>query len=439
MGSQLERDRLGVDVVSSYALRMGRPDGVTQFTIELKPYLEDKGCSVRLIGPYIQDKENNAADYTLGTTIKLSHDRTTLESGVSFNKARARNILLTTRPDALVLQEPLAGHLAHTLISASPKKDDGSLLPTVIGHFHARAESLDRLTRLAFQIAKRMRRPRRKGYGIGLSDGYINTVFKPMNGRIAVSHPTRDFWNNLSPGNYEVIHNGIDTGLLTPEGPKIPQWNDRKKTILFAGRHDPRKGIDDLIRAFARIRQAREDVKLKITGEGQMTKQLHTLVRELQVPDVEFLGILPRTDPSSVIDLVRAYRTADVFVSPAIGGEGFGRTLAEALSCGTLTVGTDIDGYREVIGGKPFARSAKPGDFRDLASKMVEPLDLPEEERIRLERQASEYVEENFSWPIIAQKTVLYYEKCVNSHGRTDWPEKERLPRSGVIFDSTQI
>ncbi|MFH1535723.1 MAG: glycosyltransferase family 4 protein [Patescibacteria group bacterium] len=424
----VERDQLRVAINTPYPLRKNRPDGVTQFIVGLKPHLADKGCLVRTIGPHIKDKENNAADYTLGrTTVKLPFNNTVFESGYSFNKDRAEGILRAARPDVLVIHEPLAGHIAHTLISGCPRNPDGKLIPTVIGHNHAHIEWVNRKTNLVIKLIKRVKRPRRNGHTIELSDGYFNTIFDSMDGRIAVSKATADFWNKRYPcDNQKVIYNGIDTSSLTPEGPTIAKWNDGKQTILFCGRHDPRKGIEYLIKAYALLRTQRDDIKLKITGEGQTTEKLYALVDELQVPDVEFLGILPRENASAEVDLIRAYRSAKVFVSPATGGEGFGRTLAEALACGTLPVGTDIDGYREVIGGRPFARSARPANPNDLAIKIVDFLDMPEEERSALQAQGRQYVEDNFSWPKIAEETVLYYEELVKKHGKSIWPQKKR-------------
>jgi glycosyltransferase involved in cell wall biosynthesis len=115
--------------------------------------------------------------------------------------------------------------------------------------------------------------------------------------------------------------------------------------------------------------------------------------------------------------------------------------LAEALSCGTLTVGSDIDGYREVLDYQPFTRMVESKNSRDLAKQIAGFLDLPEEERQRLSRQASEYARRRFSWEVIAQKHVLYYEKKLGEHGRPnfkDWPTKRRHPQtSGVVFEKT--
>ncbi len=426
-----KESELTVAIHSPYPLREG-PNGVSNFVLEIEPYLKREGCSVRLIGPSL--KSENAAHFTLGRPFKIPLGGTEAEITGTFNKGRARNTLLTIKPDILVVHEPVAGNGAHTLISSAPKRQDGSTLPAVIGHFHAQIEKVTFAQKLIRTALKASRRPRFSNYGIPtgkFTSGYADNIIRNMDGRIAVSNATARFYRDFykDERHVEVIPNGINIDRLTPKGPKIGRWQeDGKKTILFAGRHDPRKGIEYLLQAYALLKQSGKDnIKLKITGEGQETQNLKQLTSYLNVSDVQFLGVLPREE------LIKAYRSADLFVSPAIGGEGFGRTLAEALACGTLVVGSDINGYREVIGGQSFARMAKPENAHDLSLKIWEFLSLPDEERQKLEEQASLYVMRRFAWPVVARQTVNYYHEVLERHGK---PEKEEWPlkRQGIIF-----
>lgn len=457
----IERREAGLSVaIVSPNLLNGGPNGVADFITGIKPYLEDQGVAVRIFGPakhvWGEDK-NEDADYTIGQTVWMPpHDGTKHRPAVSFNKGRARNLLLHNTPDLVVMHQPLEGTVGHTLMSAAPRREDGKRIPAFVAHHHANSENLHWLTRLALEVGRNVRRPRFGEYGwpIGMTPGFVRTVLGESDGRIAVSNATANFWKGIDKDEheYKVIYNGIDVKELTHEGPKIEAWDDGKQTILFAGRHDPRKGLEYLMEAYRLLRLGRNDIKLKITGRGQTTHDLQRLVQEQNLPDVEFLGVLSREE------LVKAYRTADVFVSPATGGEGFGRTLAEALAVGTLTVGSDIEGYREVIGpdatgGREFASMANPKDPDDLASKIGKMLNFPEPEKTRLGKEGAQYVRDNYSWPIIARQTVNYYDQVMREHGMPgQWPirkiVKERegkarerreamadLPAEGTIFE----
>lgn len=402
------------------------PNGVPNYIMGLIPYLEREGFRVRLLGPNITEKEMNAADYTLGRSFKVRRNKTSSDISFSLNKRLAEAILLTTRPDIVELQEPFAGHGAHTIISATPKREDGKPLPVIVSVHHARAEVLDWTTRASLALGKHLiKRPSFNKLGVptGSTDGYINTVMRPLNSRVAISNATADFWNRIYPGDYEVIYNGINTDELTPDGPRIEAWEDGKKTILFAGRHDERKGIEYLLDAYRLLSETRRgEIKLKITGKGKMTERLMQMASDMNLADVEFLGILPREE------LVKAYRTADFLVAPSIGGEGFNRTIVEAMACGTLAIGSDIEGQREALNYQPFTRTFQPKDSHGLAIVLAQCLDLPQQEIERLGVQAAEYAKRRFSWDVIATQRVSHYKKMLSEHGkprREDWPIKE--------------
>lgn len=443
MERDLRRD-LGPKILihSPYALGNPNesPNGVPNYIMGLVPYLEAKGFRIRLLGPNVTGEEENAADYILGRAIGISSNMTSSKIGVSLNKGLAEAILLTIRPDIVELQEPFAGQGAHTISSAIQKREDGRPLPAVIGVFHARAEDLDRRTQALLWIAKKViKKPTHKwGIPTGLTPGPITTVMDLLDGRIAISNATADFWNSIYPSDYEVIYNGINTDKLTPDGPKIESWVDGRQTLLFAGRHDERKGIEYLLEAFRLLSETRRgEIKLKITGKGKMTERLMQMTREMNLIDVEFVGILPREE------LVKAYRTADILVAPSIGGEGFNRTLAEAMACGTLVIGSDIEGHREALDYQPFTGTFEPKDSHGLAREIAQRLDLPTEAKERLSGQAAEYARRRFSWDTIADQRALHYERILSEHGRPrseDWPRKERkkkrkMPVSRVVFE----
>lgn len=436
-------------IQSSYPLGDG-PDGVAQFTLGLALELEREGFAVFLVGP--RTTGVNHADYTFGSSYRITLNRTTHKSAVSFRKGHARDLMLAMRPQAVVFQEPFAGHAAHTLVSGTPKREDGTPIPATIVQFHAQAENLTPAIRAALFAIPRLRRLRYRPdriVPVGLSDGYIKTVLGHADGLVAVSKATADFVKEKiypQAGEIEIIGNGIATDILTPEGPKIGAWLDGRKTILFAGRHDERKGLRYLIEAFAAIpSERRQLLKLKITGEGKETKRLRRLVHAMGFDSqVEFLGRLDWQNSQKDIDLVRAYRTADVFTSPAIGGEGFGRTPLEALSCGTMVVATDINGYREVVGGREFAVMVPPYNPYALARALLNVLSLAEEVRTRKGMLGSKYVRDNFAWPIIAGQTATYYRQRIAAHGEQTsgmWDKAEEkngnrrfLPRAADIF-----
>lgn len=448
MSSERRSSQLKVATFSPYPLTPETPDGVAQFVLGIQPHLKRLGCDTELVGPKADKSFRNDADYTFGRTpFRFTHHGTNHPIPVSLRQAPAKRMLETIlfdnnndqNPDFVFdFHEPLLlGHYAHPIISAMPRRQDGKSIPTTIAHHHAQIEGSSLALRTALYFAK-MRLLKLEGGRVRRTQGYANTIMDVFDGRIAVSHATAATWSIPFPGNYEVIPNGFDTTKLTPDGPVIEEWKqDGKQTIFFAGRHDERKGLIYLIEAFALLKQERGDIKLKIAGYGSQTEDLQKLVQELGLEDVDFLGVLPRED------LEKAYRSVDVVVCPSIGGEGFGRVIAEALSCAALVVASDINGYREATGGnQPFARLAKPEDPYDLARVINEVINLPDEEKKRLGKEGRQHVVSNFDWENVAKRTFNYYLTCLENHGKAadeDWVKVEQARlKEHIIFQKAK-
>ncbi len=122
--------------------------------------------------------------------------------------------------------------------------------------------------------------------------------------------------------------------LVPPDMRMLPR-------ILFLSRLHEKKGVDVLIRATGKLRDAGLAFVLLIAGAGEATyfKYLSDLAAELRLEDrVRFLDLVTGATKISL------YQAADLFVLPT-QQENFGLVLVEALACGTPVVttrGTDI-------------------------------------------------------------------------------------------------
>src|SRR3989344_5467211 len=294
------RSNLKVLIHSPYPIRTDYPIGVSSFVQEIAPHLEAQGCVVRTVGPTNKDGKSDRADYYLGRPVSIPVIETKIDTAITFNKRRARQILEAVKPHIIISHEPGVPNSSHTLFSAIPKDENDKRIAPVIGQFHAGypPHGIDVLARVYTIAAKMLRRPKfRYGIPTGLTMGYVNTIESTLSGRIAVSNGTAQFWNEMFPGEYRVIYNGIDVGFFNPDGPKFEEWEDGRKTIFFAGRHDVRKGLEYLLEAYASLRRVGFDnLKLKLAGRGDVAERLKELVKKKEIPDVEFLGVLSKDD-----------------------------------------------------------------------------------------------------------------------------------------------
>ncbi len=170
--------------------------------------------------------------------------------------------------------------------------------------------------------------------------------------RVAVSPDARDTARDALGGSYDLLYNGVE---LAPYRAAQPAPTGGP-TILFIGRHEPRKGLGVLIDALAMLPPT---VRLWVAGAGPETAALRT--RSAGDPRIEWLGTI--TDSEKIARL----KGADVFCAPSLRGESFGVVLLEAMAAGTAVVASDLPGYRNVARPDHDALLVPPGDSQALA------------------------------------------------------------------------
>ncbi|MGZ4333284.1 MAG: glycosyltransferase family 4 protein [Gaiellaceae bacterium] len=214
-----------------------------------------------------------------------------------------------------------------------------------------------------------------------------------IDARIAVSPMAAESAARWIPDEYRVIPNGV----LIPE---TADPRHRDHTVVFIGRHDPRKGLPTLLRAWPAIHQA-TGARLRLIGTDPLQyRLLHARLR-FDESGIDVLGIVPNEVRTH--ELARA----KVSVTPALGGESFGLVLAEALACATPAVASDIPGYAAVATPE-VARLVPPADADALAAAVVDVLS-DEERRVEMGRAAREHALANYAWEDIARRLEEVY------------------------------
>lgn len=111
--------------------------------------------------------------------------------------------------------------------------------------------------------------------------------------------------------------------------------HQQKSDIMYVGRLLENKNVDLLIKAVARIKLLKPDVKCIIVGDGPERANLEVLTKQNDLgANITFLGFLE--EHSEVYGLMKASK---VFVQPSTR-EGFGLVVIEANACGLPVVTT---------------------------------------------------------------------------------------------------
>jgi phosphatidylinositol alpha-mannosyltransferase len=173
--------------------------------------------------------------------------------------------------------------------------------------------------------------------------------------RCAVSAEARSTARSVLGGHYEIVGNGVEVARFSV----APPWPTTGTTVLFVGRHEPRKGLDVLLHALRRI-PGSERPTLWVTGVGPDTERLRAGACDLDT--VTWLGRVGDDE------LASRMAGADVLCAPSRRGESFGIVLVEAMAARAAVVASDLPGYAAVVG--PHGVLVPPGDGAALAGAL---------------------------------------------------------------------
>ena len=148
---------------------------------------------------------------------------------------------------------------------------------------------------------------------------------------------------NADASSVFTVYNSIDCNFFSPGG-KVRQTNELSSenyTILHVGADRPNKNLDFLIRLLAKL-----PVNYNLVRVGRNTKRTLRLISKLGLN--ARISVLQNTDEYTLREL---YRTSNLLVFPSTY-EGFGRPVAEAMSCGLPVLVSGHGALPEIVDNK---------------------------------------------------------------------------------------
>ena len=210
----------------------------------------------------------------------------------------------------------------------------------------------------------------------------------------------------LDPGRVRVIPHGAFDYLthLPDEKPLPPELEGAEgPVVLCFGLLRPYKGIENLLAAFRRVR----DAELWIVGNPRMdVAPLHRLAEEAE-GRVRFV-----TRFVEDAEIPAIFRRADLLVLPYLDAEHSG-VLYTGLAFGKPLLLSAVGGFPEVA-ATGAARLVPPGDVGALAAALTE-LVADEGARAQLAQAATAAAVGPFSWEESARLTLALYRELLEA------------------------
>ncbi len=227
---------------------------------------------------------------------------------------------------------------------------------------------------------------------------------------------------DADPGRVEVVHPGVDLDVFRPHDRATTRRRldlpEDAAVLLFAGRIQPLKAPDVLLRAVGVLLERRPELRSRLvvpvvggpSGSGlQHPTALADLAAELGLADV--VRFVP---PVAQDELSRWCSAADVVAVPSYN-ESFGLVAVEAQASGTPVLAAAVGGLTTVVHDGRSGLLVDSHDPRDWAAQL-ERLVLDDELRDRLSLGAVEQAR-SFSWERTADRTLEVYRRARQSMG----------------------
>jgi glycosyltransferase involved in cell wall biosynthesis len=282
-------------------------------------------------------------------------------------------------------------------------------LQNVIIYYYAQKYNIPYILQGHGSIPRRMSK-------IGLKYLYDNlwgyNILKNASKVLALTSTESEQYKNMGiqDNKIEIIPNGVNLN----EFDNLPAKGEFKlkyglknvdRTILFLGRINPIKGIDLLVKAYSKLLNQLNDIKLVIVGpdDGYLA-QLKQLIFDLKIENKVIV-----TGPLYGKDKLAAFVDAELYVLPSLS-EGFPVSVLESCACGTPVIITKECGITDIINSRVgLVISYDENQLMDTICLLLS----DEQMRKDMGEQGKLLVRERFSWSSIVNQLEGIYMDCL--------------------------
>jgi poly(glycerol-phosphate) alpha-glucosyltransferase len=219
-----------------------------------------------------------------------------------------------------------------------------------------------------------------------------------------------------------IIPNGVE--LETSGSDRDPEQFQRehpdlkgRRLLLFLSRVHPKKGLPDLLRAWAKVGAGDRHWSLLVVGPNELDHEteLRQLAAELAITrHIHFMG------PAYGAEKRKFLHAADGLVLPS-HSEGFSMAVLEAAAAGLPVLFTKECNFPELAAaGAAIEVSAGP---TGIPQGLEQFLNLTDAQRHLMGSRGRELVEQSYTWPAVAGEMARVYEWLATKSPKPDCVE----------------
>jgi poly(glycerol-phosphate) alpha-glucosyltransferase len=211
-----------------------------------------------------------------------------------------------------------------------------------------------------------------------------------------------------------IIPNSIDI-VDTSNAEQSGNTVGDSKTLLFLARLHPKKGLSELLAAWAKLGEKRNGWRLEIAGWGDESyvEELNLQIQNLRLAEsVTMLGPLFNQDKSD------AFQRAGGFILPSFS-EGMPMTILEAWSYGLPVIMTDACNIPS--GPEAGASLVCEPNVDSIASEIIRLIELPSDSRQQMGQRGKALVQKQFTWDRVGQSLTQLYRWLIDDDDRPNF------------------
>ena len=234
---------------------------------------------------------------------------------------------------------------------------------------------------------------------LGLDDAYKPILENSLNNHNALTTVSK-FMTKFIAKHIQVIYNFVD-----PEKFSHIKKPERDEIILsHVSNFRQVKRSPDIIKAFAKVVEKHDNIKLEMIGQGPELEYCRDLAITMGLKDkITFRG--------SLLNVPRVLCFTDIFLIPS-AIESFGLAALEAMSCKIPVISSNAGGLPEVNIHKKTGFVIETGDVEGLADSI---LTLVNDEKLRKKfgEEGSRIAREKFHPDVIIPEYEKLYQKVI--------------------------